>query len=83
MAVMKDEEYLLLPCSGRAKLGIPRGHLYKAKDREGNELGFVTEETAREKFGEGNYFISGSDTLCPLCNLHMMGDLEINLIDSE
>jgi hypothetical protein len=64
---IKNEKYIILPCSGTLQLGIPRGHLYVVRDREKNELGFATKEAAFRKYGKKNCFISGSDTLCPIC----------------
>jgi hypothetical protein len=64
-----DKTIILCPCSGRARLNIPRGHIYHAKNRITKEdLGFITEEIAKEKYGEGNYFLSFSDSLCPICS---------------
>ncbi|MBW2982466.1 hypothetical protein KY343_06310 [Candidatus Woesearchaeota archaeon] len=76
MAKMQDEQYILLPCMGRERLGIPRGHLYKVKDREGNDLGFLTLKSAKESLGEENYSILDSDTLCGICHADANGELE-------
>lgn len=62
------EQYVLFPCSGKERLNIPRGHLCEVKDKfSGKFLGFITEEVAKEKYGEENYIISSSDSLCPIC----------------
>ena len=48
-------QYALMPCSGRRRLGIPRGHVYNVIDGEGKELGFITEEVALKKYGKRNF----------------------------
>lgn len=67
MPPIKDEQYLLLPCSGRAHLNIPRGHVFLVKTRDGEELGCLTEQQAYEKYGRDDCYLTGSDTLCPEC----------------
>jgi hypothetical protein len=63
------ERYVLYPCSGRVRLNIPRGHIYNVKDTVLQEyLGFITEEVAKAKYGEGNYRICQSDSLCHVCS---------------
>jgi len=76
---LRDEQYILSPCAGRSRLGIPSGHLYKVMDRGRNELGFATEDTARTKYGEENYFVGDSHTICPLCNADLNGELGIDV----
>ncbi len=64
-----DKPYILLPCSGRKRLNISEGHLYRVQDRISKEdLGFITEQVAKKNYGEENYFISGSTSLCPICS---------------
>ena len=43
---MADKRFVLVPCSGKESLDIPRGHLYLCVDRKSNELGWITEKTA-------------------------------------
>lgn len=77
MAEIKNEKYILMPCSGKPKLGILRGHLYMVVDNKGkNELGFATKEAVFKKYGEDDCFISGSDSVCPICFEYNMGTLE-------
>ena len=64
---LQNEKYLLMPCSGRARLGIPRGHIYAVMNRELEVLEFLTEQRANEKYGKAVCFISASDSLCPSC----------------
>ncbi len=77
--VLYDEEYILLPCSGRYNVNIPRGHLFKVENRDGNFLGFITKEVAEKKYPK-NFFISRSDSICPICSLVLEGEITINLI---
>lgn len=77
--LLYDQEYILLPCSGRYNVNIPRGHIFKVEDREGNFLGFITKEVAKKKYPL-NFFISKLDSMCPICSLIFYEDIEINLI---
>lgn len=57
-----------MPCSGRKRLNIPRGHVYSVKKiSTGEYLGFMTKETAENNIGVDNFDISMSDSLCPVC----------------
>lgn len=80
----KKPGYMLMPCSGRARLNIPRGHLYEVRDRaDGKKLGFITEQTANKNYGKGNYLISASDSLCPICYDDIQGKGINDLIEPK
>ncbi len=78
-AILYDEDFILSRCIGSDKEKIPRGHLFKVENREGNFLGFITKEVAEEKYRK-NFFISSSDSICPICSLILEGKITINLI---
>jgi len=80
MEAKDGQSVWLLPCSGRAKLNILRGHIYSARNESGEDLGYITKQGAMKKWGEGNFHISGSDTLCPFCFLDAGGEININII---
>ncbi len=80
MEAKNSQPVWLLPCSGRARLNIPRGHIYGARSESGENLGYITKQDATKKWGEGNFHISGSDTLCPFCFLNAGGEIDINII---
>ncbi len=67
MTTKRPDQYLALPCSGRLKLGNKRGHVYKIDNPNGTEVGVMTLNEAKEKYGDEKVFISSSDTLCPSC----------------
>jgi hypothetical protein len=81
--MIQDQEYILLPCSGRARLGIPRGHLYRVTNRAGEEQGFATQESAYRAYGKDNCYISGSDSLCEICEADIRGQFEIDLVGRD
>lgn len=77
------EKIVLLPCNGREKYGIQRGHVFRIKEgfdlkNDGGEI-YITLAEAEEKF-PGDFFISGSDTLCPICSLLFEGEIGIKLV---
>lgn len=83
---MSSTDYYLMPCSGRSRLDIPRGHVYSVMvivDSKKEYRGFITKDSAKKIIGEENYTISSSDSLCPLCSKDIDNDLGLELIISK
>lgn len=64
----EEREICIVPCSGRARLGIDRGHIFHVGNGKGKDLGWMSEEEAIRRFGKGNIVKSESDDLCPSCS---------------
>ena len=83
MSKRPNQRYILAPCSGRKKLNIARGHVYRVYDTEGvgfsqsegKDLGTISREEAIEQFGESTLFFSESDSLCYFCNKEILKDI--------
>ena len=67
----RTERYLAIPCSGNPSVG--KNHLYKILDYEHPSSkvifrGWMTEEQAKQHFGNDKVYFSGSHGLCPSCD---------------
>ena len=67
----RTERYLAIPCSGNSSVGT--NHLYKILDYEHPSgrvtfRGWMTEEQAKQHFGNDKVYFSNSHGLCRPCD---------------